>query len=111
MYNYTLSEVLYKYGIVFNKDRFEQLKNNTRVEDVDAILSYLIDGRKYYARNVDELNSIFLHDKPLNERKNFGAKLVLKRNCQSKSCALAEFAVNRNFYPVAVCNPFRYRQA
>ena len=32
------------------------------------ILSYLIDGKKYYARDTDELNSIFLHNKPLNER-------------------------------------------
>lgn len=32
------------------------------------VLSYYIDDNKYYARNIDELNKLFLNDKTLSEK-------------------------------------------
>ncbi len=45
----------------------QRLKNV--LEEVNVmVLSYIIDDKKYYAKNIDELIDIYIEDKPLNEK-------------------------------------------
>lgn len=55
------------YKLYFDSLNSNELNELIKEKDLQ-ILSYYIDGNKYYARDIDELDNIYLKDKPLSEK-------------------------------------------
>lgn len=55
------------YSIYFVNTNSKELNNKLNILDID-ILSYIIDNKKYYARDINGLSEKYLKDKTLEER-------------------------------------------
>lgn len=53
--------------VYFRNTNSNELRDITDILNI-RILSYIIDGKKYYARDIDELENIYLKDKSLSEK-------------------------------------------
>ena len=55
------------YKVYFRNTNSKELNELLNILDI-RVLSYIIDDKKYYARNIDELTNIYLKDKSLSEK-------------------------------------------
>ena len=58
------------YTIFFHNISSYELKEILNILNIE-VLSYIIDGNKYYYKDIDELNSLYIIDKELDEQLYF----------------------------------------